>query len=576
MQQNGLSPIIQFKDFSFTYASAQEPALKDINLDIYPGEKILILGASGSGKSTLGQCINGLIPNQFEGTITGTATVAGHAVGSSSVFDLSQEVGSVLQDSDAQFVGINVAEDIAFALENRNTPRSVMRAFVDKVARRAGVVDQLQSLPYSLSGGQKQKVSVAGILGEKNQILLFDEPLAALDPQMGLSMVELIDSLNKQDGKTVIIIEHRLEDVLHRPIDRVVLLDQGRIVTVMTPDELITSDLLIQYGIREPLYISALKNMYGGLKQKEGLTQLETIDLAPYQGKQSWRNDEGSAFKEAETSGQNSQSDSDQVIVHLEDLSFGYDPEQPLIQIPELTIKRGERIAIVGENGSGKSTLAKLLTGVLKPQSGSIERLGNPVTIQEIAQLIGYVMQNPNQMLVTDSVYREIALGLEYRQVDKAEIEDRVQQVLQVTGLYPKRNWPISALSYGQKKRLSVAIVLALEPTCIILDEPTAGSDYAHYREVMEFIDDLNQTYQMTMIFITHDMHLALEYTDRGLVIEDGHLIADRPIFDILADDQLVQRTSLKKTSIFDFAKRLNLPVADFVQAFIKSEREGK
>lgn len=576
MEHTSLSPIIQFKDFSFTYASAQEPALKDINLEIYPGEKILILGASGSGKSTLGQCINGLIPNQFEGTITGTATVAGHAVGSSSVFDLSQEVGSVLQDSDAQFVGINVAEDIAFALENRNTPRSVMKTFVDKVARRVGVVDQLDSLPYSLSGGQKQKVSVAGILGEKNQILLFDEPLAALDPQMGLSMVELIDSLNKEDGKTVIIIEHRFEDVLHRPIDRVVLLDRGQIVTVMTPDELIASDLLIQYGIREPLYISALKNMYGGLKQEEGLTQLETLDLSFYQGKKPWLAGEESASKEAETGGQDPHSEDEPVIIHLEDLRFGYDPKQPLIQIPKLSIRRGERIAIVGENGSGKSTLAKLITGVLKPQAGKIERLENPITIQEIAQLIGYVMQNPNQMLVTDSVYREIALGLEYRQVDQAEIDYRVQQVLQVTGLYSKRNWPISALSYGQKKRLTVAIVLALEPTCIILDEPTAGSDYAHYREIMEFIDDLNQTYQMTMIFITHDMHLALEYTDRGLVIEDGQLIADRPIFDILADDQLVERASLKKTSIFDFAQRLNLPVADFIQAFIKSEREGK
>ncbi|WP_258454757.1 DUF3744 domain-containing protein [Aerococcus mictus] len=365
MKHTSLSPIIQFKDFSFTYASAKEPALKDINLEIYPGEKILILGASGSGKSTLGQCINGLIPNQFDGTITGTATVAGHAVGSSSVFDLSQEVGSVLQDSDAQFVGINVAEDIAFALENRNTPRSVMRTFVDKVARRVGVVDQLQSLPYSLSGGQKQKVSVAGILGEKNQILLFDEPLAALDPQMGLSMVELIDSLNKEDEKTVIIIEHRFEDVLHRPIDRVVLLDQGRIVTVMTPDELIASDLLIQYGIREPLYISALKNMYGGLKQEEGLTQLDTLDLSAYQGKQSWLAGENTASKESEASDQDPQSEPDQVIIRLEDLRFGYDPKQPLIQIPKLSIRQGERIAIVGENGSGDSDI--MMTDTINP-----------------------------------------------------------------------------------------------------------------------------------------------------------------------------------------------------------------
>lgn len=564
-------PIISFKNFSFSYQSQQSDTLHDINLDIYPGEKILILGASGSGKSTLGNCINGLIPNQYKGKIKGSCLVNGLDITKSDIFSLSQTVGTVLQDSDAQFVGLNVAEDITFGLENMNTPRATMTKFIHKVAERVGILDQLEVLPYSLSGGQKQRVSVAGILNDENEILLLDEPLAALDPQMGQTMIELIDDLNKTDGKTVIMIEHRFEDVLHRSIDRVVLMDAGKIVAIETPDELILSNLLVEHGIREPLYISALKNMYGGLKQETKLTNLETINLLPYQNET--QHAQIKVLNEQIKTQSQVLKDSEQEIINIDHIQFGYD-DSIFINIDQLVIREGERIAIVGENGSGKTTLARLLTGVIKPQSGSIQRAGNPESIQEIAQTIGYVMQNPNQMLVTDNVFNEVAFALQLRNYSTSEIEERVFKVLKITGLYGKRNWPISALSYGQKKRLSVAVVLALEPKCLILDEPTAGQDYAHYRDMMEFVNKLNTEQNIAIIFITHDMHLALEYTDRALVIEDGQIIADAPTFEILDNGPLVKRASLKETSIFDFARQMNYPVNKFLQTFIQRERE--
>lgn len=553
--------VISFKDFSFQYQSQQQPTLKNINLDIYAGEKILLLGASGSGKSTLGNCINGLIPNQYKGVITGTCTVCEEDITTSSIFDLSKYVGSVLQDSDAQFVGLSVAEDIAFALENQNMPRQEMLPLVAKAAERVGIIDQLALLPYALSGGQKQRVSVAGVLHETIQVLLLDEPLAALDPHMGEVMIELIDSLNEHEKQTVVMIEHRFEEVLHRRVDRVVLMDKGEIVTILTPDELLASDLLQQYGIREPLYISALKKMYGGLQQQTQLTNVEDVDLTGYTT--------DSVVEEPVIDSISSMN-----MIELKDVVFGYDEKKPLIRISQLTIRQGERIAIVGENGSGKTTLARLLTGVVHPTQGMITRSGNPESIQEIASLIGYVMQNPNQMLVTSTVYEEVALALKLRQRPEKEIEERVKEVLEITGLYKMRNWPISALSYGQKKRLSVAVVLVLKPKCLILDEPTAGQDYAHYREMMDFVDRLQKEQQITVIFITHDMHLALEYTDRGLVMDKGQIIADRPIFEVLNDDELIQKASLKKTSIFRLAERLNQPIIPFVQTFIKKERE--
>ncbi|WP_258392458.1 ABC transporter ATP-binding protein [Dolosigranulum pigrum] len=554
--------MISFKQFTFKYETQQKPTLIDINLDIYPGEKILILGPSGSGKSTLGNCINGLIPNHFEGTISGECIIDNQLVTEHSIFDISKSVGTILQDSDAQFVGLSVGEDIAFSLENQAVSQVEMAQKVYHAAKIVGVSDMLNQLPYALSGGQKQRVAMAGILHENIKILLLDEPLAALDPKMGEKMVELIDQLNQKKQLTTVVIEHRLEEVLHRSIDRIVLMDQGRIVTITTPNELLHSSLLKEYGIREPLYISALKNIFADVVLPKQIDSLDYIDLS---------NSRLIYSNEITTKNQLT-NDTMPKLVEMDHVAFSYD-KRPFISIDKLMISAGERIAILGENGSGKTTLARLLTGVCQPNAGQIKRMGNPTTLKEIAGLIGYVMQNPNHMLVEDIVYDEVKLALEKRNYSETEIDEIVRDVLEITGLYSRRNWPINALSYGQKKRVSVAVVLALRPKCIILDEPTAGQDYAHYREMMEFVQALNDDYQMTVIFITHDMHLALEYTDRAIVMEDGKIIADDATFSILNNDQLLERASLKKTSIFKLANKLNLDIESFIRTFIEMER---
>lgn len=557
-----MDPIISFKQFTFKYETQQKPTLIDINLDIYPGEKILILGPSGSGKSTLGNCINGLIPNHFEGTISGECIIDNQLVTEHSIFDISKSVGTILQDSDAQFVGLSVGEDIAFSLENQAVSQVEMAQKVYHAAEIVGVSDMLNQLPYALSGGQKQRVAMAGILHENIKILLLDEPLAALDPKMGEKMVELIDQLNQKKQLTTVVIEHRLEEVLHRSIDRIVLMDQGRIVTITTPNELLHSSLLKEYGIREPLYISALKNIFADVALPEQIDSLDYIDLS----------NPRLIFTNEITTKDQLTNDTMPKLVEMDHVAFSYD-KRPFISIDKLMISVGERIAILGENGSGKTTLARLLTGVCQPNAGQIKRMGNPTTLKEIAGLIGYVMQNPNHMLVEDIVYDEVKLALEKRNYSETEIDEIVRDVLEITGLYSRRNWPINALSYGQKKRVSVAVVLALRPKCIILDEPTAGQDYAHYREMMEFVQALNDDYQMTVIFITHDMHLALEYTDRAIVMEDGKIIADDATFSILNNDQLLERASLKKTSIFKLANKLNLDIESFIRTFIEMER---
>lgn len=557
-----MDPIISFKQFTFKYETQQKPTLIDINLDIYPGEKILILGPSGSGKSTLGNCINGLIPNHFEGTISGECIIDNQLVTEHSIFDISKSVGTILQDSDAQFVGLSVGEDIAFSLENQAVSQVEMAQKVYHAAKIVGVSDMLNQLPYALSGGQKQRVAMAGILHENIKILLLDEPLAALDPKMGEKMVELIDQLNQKKQLTTVVIEHRLEEVLHRSIDRIVLMDKGRIVTITTPNELLHSSLLKEYGIREPLYISALKNIFADVVLPERIDSLDHMDLSNLR----------LIFTNEITTKNQLTNDKMPKLVEMDHVAFSYD-QRPFISIDKLMISAGERIAILGENGSGKTTLARLLTGVCQLNAGQIKRMGNPTTLKEIAGLIGYVMQNPNHMLVEDIVYDEVKLALEKRNYSEAEIDEIVRDVLEITGLYSRRNWPINALSYGQKKRVSVAVVLALRPKCIILDEPTAGQDYAHYREMMEFVQSLNDDHQMTVIFITHDMHLALEYTDRAIVMEDGKIIADDATFSILNNDQLLERASLKKTSIFKLANKLNLDIESFIRTFIEMER---
>lgn len=542
--------------------------MHDISLDVMPGEKILIVGPSGSGKSTLGHCLNGLIPFSYKGEHTGSLRIAGLEASEQDVFTLSRHVGTVLQDSDGQFVGLTVGEDIAFALENDCMDLPQMHA---RVRQAAGLVDMeplLTSSPYELSGGQKQRTALAGVMINDVDILLFDEPLANLDPATGKTAIEIIDDIHKDTGKTILIIEHRLEDVLHRPVDRVIVMQEGRIVADLPPDVLLCGDTLQKSGIREPLYITALK--YAGVKMAPILRPggIDTIDLSAAKGAlAAWMHTaERAAPPELRPP-----------ILELRDICFAYEPGgKAVLNHVSFTIRQGEMAAIVGRNGAGKSTLTKLLCGFEKPVQGSIRYRGEDIaghTIRERAEYIGLVMQNPNQMISEAMLAEEVGLGLKLRGVPEAEREARVKQALAICGLLPFRRWPISALSFGQKKRVTVASMLALNPDILILDEPTAGQDFKHYTEIMRFLCELNAK-GITVLLITHDMHLMLEYTPRAIVLSEGELVCDAPASEVLTESGVIERANLRETSLYTLAQRTGLQdAAGFVQCFIDHER---
>ena len=552
--------IIEWKDFSFRYETQQEPTLQGVDLTIYKGEKVLMVGPSGSGKSTLGQCLNGIIPNIYKGQPSGEFLIKGQAAFDMSIYDKSHLVSTVLQDTDGQFIGLSVAEDLAFALENDVTALNEMKNRVHKWAEKLDLLPLLAQRPQDLSGGQKQRVSLAGVLIDESPILLFDEPLANLDPKSGQDIIELIDQIHKEEGTTTLIIEHRLEDVLHRPVDRIVLINDGRILFNGSPDQLLATDLLTQNGIREPLYLTTLRQLGVALAKEEQLANLDKLS-----------NSKGQVQLRMELVKETPELQS---LFRLEDVSFSYD-DRPILKSLHLDIKKGEKIAIVGKNGAGKSTLAKAISSFIQTEGRYLweEQDIKGDSVAERAERVGYVLQNPNQMISTNMIFDEVALGLRLRGVDEQEIETRVYETLKICGLYEFRNWPISALSFGQKKRVTIASILVLGAEIILLDEPTAGQDQKNYTEIMEFLEELHQKGH-TIVMITHDMQLMLDYSDRALVMVDGELIADTDPASLLSNPELLVKANLKETSIFNLAKELDVdPLA--LTAFYKERREG-
>ena len=558
-----MEPIIAFRNFSFKYRSQVEPTLKDINLEIYPGEKVLIVGPSGSGKSTLAHCMNGLVPFSYKGDITGDYQIKDQNPRKLGIFGLSKMVGTVLQDTDGQFIGLTVAEDIAFALENDRVEHQEMKQRVKEAAQMVDVKSLLHHSPRELSGGQKQRVSMAGVMIDDVDILLFDEPLANLDPATGKRAIDLIDHIQKDKNVTIIIIEHRLEDALYRDVDRIIVVGDGQIVADTTPDELLAMDVLEQQGIREPLYLTALKHAGCQITKESRPQHIESMNLEPYRKQMNtWFQSVQLPEKERQT----------ETILEVRDLSFAYTEGQPVLQ--DVGFKM---LSIVGKNGAGKSTLSNLICGFLTPAKGAIFLHGEDMkalSIKERGEKIGLVMQNPNQMISKPMIYDEVALGLQVRGVAPDEVKDRVYETLKICGLYPFRNWPVSALSFGQKKRVSIASILVLNPEILILDEPTAGQDYRHYTEIMEFLKKINEEQGITIIMITHDMHLMLEYTDRAIVIADGRMIADDTPSRILTNEQIADTAYLKKTSLYELAVKCGIsePSA-LVERFIADDR---
>jgi len=551
--------MIELKDFSFQYKAQSEPTLKNLNLTIYKGEKVLIVGPSGSGKSTIGQCLNGIIPNIYKGTSSGQFLIQGKEAFNLSIYEKSHLVSTVLQDTDGQFIGLSVAEDLAFALENDMVDLGTMKERVQSWAERLDLMKLLDHRPQDLSGGQKQRVSLAGVLIDESPILLFDEPLANLDPKSGQDIIDLIDQIHEEQGTTTIIIEHRLEDVLYRPVDRVILINQGQVLFNGRPDELLRTTLLAENGIREPLYLTTLRQLGQDINQLEHLDRLDDIQL----------DDVNCVIPEATYT----KTGEAEELMKLEQISFAYQENHPILKNISLTIPKGQRLAIVGKNGAGKSTLAKAICGFITTE-GQYTSRGEDIkqeSVKERAERVGYVLQNPNQMISTNMIFDEVALGLRLRGISEEDIKERVYQALKTCGLYEFRKWPISALSYGQKKRVTIASILVLGPEILVLDEPTAGQDQRNYTDIMEFLDSLQEKGH-TIVMITHDMQLMLDYSDRALVVSDGQILADLSPAELFTHPDILQEANLKETSIFALANRLGMDPLALTQFYMQQK----
>ena len=554
--------MIELKDFSFQYKAQSEPTLKNLNLTIYKGEKVLIVGPSGSGKSTIGQCLNGIIPNIYKGTSSGQFLIQGKEAFDLSIYEKSHLVSTVLQDTDGQFIGLSVAEDLAFALENDMVELGTMKERVQSWAERLDLMKLLDHRPQDLSGGQKQRVSLAGVLIDESPILLFDEPLANLDPKSGQDIIDLIDQIHEEQGTTTIIIEHRLEDVLYRPVDRVILINQGQVLFNGRPDELLRTTLLAENGIREPLYLTTLRQLGQDINQLEHLDRWDDIQL----------DDVNCVIPEATFT----KTGEAEELLKLEQISFAYQENHPILKNISLTIPKGQRLAIVGKNGAGKSTLAKAICGFITTE-GQYTSRGEDIkqeSVKERAERVGYVLQNPNQMISTNMIFDEVALGLRLRGISEEDIKKRVYQALKTCGLYEFRKWPISALSYGQKKRVTIASILVLGPEILVLDEPTAGQDQRNYTDIMEFLDSLQEKGH-TIVMITHDMQLMLDYSDRALVVSDGQILADLSPAELFTHPDILQEANLKETSIFALANRLGMDPLALTQFYMQQKGVG-
>ena len=376
--------------------------------------------------------------------------------------------------------------------------------------------------------------------------------------------VLMIDKLQKDGEKTVIMIEHRLEDAMHMGADRIIMMENGKIISDSTPEELFLSNKLIEAGIREPLYLTALKYAEVALGKDMHPERMQTLSLTDAHREQvrRWFADRRAKTLVSEK----------EEVLRVENVHFGYTPGKENLTDISFAVREGEMISIVGKNGAGKSTMAKLLCGFESPDRGTLYLRGKD-TIKERAEHIGYVMQNPNQMISKPMIFDEVALSLVMQKLPEDEIKERVYEALKICGLYEFRNWPINALSYGQKKRVTIASILVSRPHILILDEPTAGQDFRHYTEIMEFLKELNEK-GYTVLMITHDMHLMLEYTDRSLVFADGRKIADTTPEKLFADPELLKKASLKETSLYQLAKLCGLPEEAYIRAFIEYDRE--
>jgi len=562
-------PLISFQNFSFTYSDQREPTLKEISVTIYEGEKILVLGPSGSGKTTFARCVTGVLPNEQNGDVTGN--IIFHPTEEKSDFPFENFLPNEIA---------LIKESILTDLEKteRMTPRQkIPFQTAQELMKLEGWRNFLDKRPYlknsfkKLSEQQLGEITMAGISMAGRPLIILDEPLANLDPYSGDLAMKFVDDLHRVSDTTVLIVEHRLEDVLVQSVDRILLFSEGRIIADANPEDILKTEILSDIGIREPLYITAMR--YAGV-DLDNIRELADVHKV-----------NGPQLKETMENWltylpQFRYQESNEVLLELDNVSFKYPwNDEDIVDGVSMRVYRGEMISLVGANGAGKSALSRLIIGEEQTQSGRILWKGkevidsNPIVAENF---IGYVPQNPKDIISQETVYEEIALKLIQRNIPEAEIKQKVDEVSKVCGLQYIKDLPLSMLSFGQLKRVSIAAILALDPQMIILDEPTAGQDFSHYKDIMNFLQKIHQN-GVTVIIVTHDMHLMLEYTRRAVVMAKGKIIADTSSAFVLINPQLIQAASLKETTLFTFAKQIGMnDPYSFTEKFVYYDRAAR
>lgn len=493
------------EDLSFRYRDRQDLAVRGVSFSANSGEILLIAGASGCGKTTLIRCINGLIPRSYKGEMAGRILVHGEDTAKWKLSTISQKVGTVLQDPERQILGTKVLNEVAFGLENLGLPRQEIYQRVDESLAHLKITHLRDRDTFLLSGGEKQKVALAGVLAMRPSILLLDEPLASLDPASAGETLDAVRVL-ADEGMTVLMIEHRVEDVLRIHPERVMYIGAGEIRYLGDVDGL--SKVVNYHEVKLPA--REIVNRARNDPAPIGITPLPGIP----------RNNVGTDH-----------------LVRFENVSFGYEPNVEVLHGINLEIQRGDVIAVLGPNGSGKTTFVKHAIGLLKPRSGRVLVNGKDTresSVAEIASTLGYVFQSPSHMLFAPTVREELEFGPKNLGHSQEDMDKEVKEALRIVNLSEMEQDPPLALSFGQQKRVSIAAILAMRSRILVMDEPTAGQDYQNY---MSFMDSILQLPGFeAVMFITHDVDLAVIYANRVMLVADGRLVADGPPHEVLWD----------------------------------------
>lgn len=542
MSEAGNSFPISIRDLTFQYRIRETPAVEQVTLDLHSGELMLVAGSSGCGKTTLMRCINGLIPRSYTGTRSGEVFLFGERVEKMEMSDLSQTVGTLLQDPERQIVSSYVVNEVAFGLENLALPREEILSRVDEVLDHLGILHLRDRETFMLSGGEKQKVALAGVLAMRPKILLLDEPLASLDPASARDALQIFRGL-ADEGISIMLVEHRVDDVLSINPDTVLYIEEGRVEYSGSPEGLMkTADF---HRIKLP----ASYVMERALQEPE-----------PVYNPQVGSSEIGEIGDE---------------LLSFENVNFSYSKETPqVLHDVSFKVRKGDVVGILGPNGAGKTTLVKHALGLLKPTEGSVRLQGvdtRDTTVAACAKTVGYAFQNPAQMLFAPSVQEELEFGPQNIRIPADEIARNVDWALKTVNIEEYRESPPLALSYGQQKRVSIAAILSMRSRILALDEPTAGQDFWNYRYFMDSI--LQMPGFDAVIFITHDLDLALTYATRLLLVAEGRVAAFGDTAEVLKDRELLHRCRLVPTSLLELNLKYEPQLGQFMRAEMLAHR---